>query len=61
MTGLVDTCLNHRLLNLVLVLWFCVCACVSARVCAQEKALTTCSFLMTDEAGLLPQSNTSLV
>ena len=28
MTGLVDACLNHRLLNLVLVRGVCVCVCV---------------------------------
>lgn len=36
MTGLVDACLNHRLLNLVLVRGVCVCVCVvHARVCAR--------------------------
>ena len=38
MTGLVDACLNHRLLNLVLVRGVCVCVCVCvvpARVCAR--------------------------
>lgn len=40
MTGLVDACLNHRLLNLVLVLWFCVCVrvCVCACVRAREAS-----------------------
>lgn len=28
MTGLVDACLNHRLLNLVLEFYVCVCVCV---------------------------------
>lgn len=80
MTGLVDACLNHRLLNLVLV------PCVHAsdaramlmcapprtlrvraragargRVRASEQQLTTCSSLMSEEAGLLQKSNTSLV
>ena len=35
MTGLVDACLNHRLLNLVLVRGVCVCVggCVCVCVC----------------------------
>lgn len=39
MTGLVDACLNHRLLNLVLVLWFCVCVRVCLRLCARKRSL----------------------
>ena len=83
MTGLVDACLNHRLLNLVLVRGVCVCVCVCvcvlyarayvrAHMCAplgifrvrarsKSSGLTTCSSLMSDEAGLLQKSNTSLV
>lgn len=79
MTGLVDACLNHRLLNLVLVRGLCVraCACArtqqarihmrapgdigGARVRADSRGLTTCSSLMSDKAGLLQKSNTSLV
>lgn len=78
MTGLVDACLNHRLLNLVLVRGVCVCVCVlytrayvRAHMCAplgifrvralsKSSRLTTCSSL-SDEAGLLQKSNTSLV